>query len=142
PCAQQDAFFKDSWFNVRMANGAQQNGWELPQFAENAVRQNLIGAQVAIAADVVVAVVELEVKLFGRDIEDLDRLTDDLGSGTVGGDYRNVVAFHESMVPLTPALVAGIGDANVSVAAGNGILLGWKWQNHLNLYTLFMIQKL
>ena len=43
-----------------MADGAEQDGRELAQLRHHAVRQHLAGAQVAVAAEVVVRVVELE----------------------------------------------------------------------------------
>src|SRR2546422_894596 len=38
--AQQDAFFQDARLYLRMANGAEQNGRELPEFPQDAIGKN------------------------------------------------------------------------------------------------------
>ena len=92
--AQQDALFEDARLHVGMADGAEQDGRELPQFRQHAVRQHLAGAQVALAAEVVVGVVELELELLRGGLEDFDGLADDFRPRAVAADDCNVVTFH------------------------------------------------
>ncbi len=92
--AEQDALFQDARLHVGMADGAEQDGRELPQFRQHAVRQRLAGAQIALAAQVVVRVVQLELELLRGDFEDLDRLADDFRACAVAAHDCNVVAFH------------------------------------------------
>ena len=92
--AQQDALFQDAGLDVGMADGAQQDGRELAQFRHDAVRQHLAGAQVAVAAEVVVGVVELELELLRGGVEHLDRLADHFRARAVAADDCNVVTLH------------------------------------------------
>ena len=55
---------------------------------------DLAGAQIAVAADVVVGVVELEVELLRGGVQDLDGFADHFRAGAVAADDCNIVAFH------------------------------------------------
>ena len=92
--AQQDALLENAGLDIGMADGAEQDGRELPQFRQHAVRQSLAGAQIARAAQVVIGVVELELELLRGDIEDFDRLADHFRPGAVATNDCNVVTLH------------------------------------------------
>ena len=94
PGAEENALFQNARFDVRMADGAEQNGGELPQFVQHAVRQHLAGAQVSVAADIVVGVVEFEGEFFRSGIEDFDCLADDFRPRAVAADDCKIIAFH------------------------------------------------
>ena len=92
--AQQDALLQDARLHVGVADGAEQDGRELPQLRQHAVGQGLAGAQIARAAQVIMGVVELELELLRGDFEDLDRLADDFRPRAVAANDCNVVTLH------------------------------------------------
>src|SRR5439155_9470326 len=117
---QEDSLLKDARFHVRMADGAEENRRELPQFLDDAVGQGFLGAEIPLAAEVVGSEVEFERELFGGDFQNLDGFAGDFRPGAVAADDCDVVAFHESVGSVCPPR-AGSGDANGSVVPGNGI---------------------
>lgn len=57
-----------------------------------------MSAKVSISSQVVMGVIELEVKFLGGRVEHLQGLLDDFGAGSVSTDDCDVVAFHEFFV--------------------------------------------
>ena len=92
--AEQDALFEDARLHVGMADGAEEDGRELPQLRQHAVGQGLAGAQIARAAQVIIGVVELELEFLSGDLKDFDRLTDHFRAGAVATNNCNVVTLH------------------------------------------------
>ena len=57
---EQDALLQDARADLRVADGAQEDRLELPQFGDDRLGQGLAGLEVALAAEVVSGVVEFE----------------------------------------------------------------------------------
>ena len=94
--AEQDAFFQNSGFHIRMADGAEQHNRELFQVTDGAVGQHFFGAQVPVAAEIEIGVIEFKSKFGSGGVEDLDRLTRNFRACTVANDDCHVVTFHRS----------------------------------------------
>src|SRR6185369_9094141 len=54
PGAQEDAFLQDTRLDVRVPDGAEQNGGELAQLLQDTIRQNFTRLQIAFATDIIV----------------------------------------------------------------------------------------
>ena len=101
---------------------ARENRVVSTQFVKFPRGEDLPGLEIAFTPNVVVGVVQLEVKLGGSDIEHLHGLTDHFGPGSVSTNHGNVIAFHRNKMAFCyPTLLRGIGDANDFPSAGNGI---------------------
>ena len=91
---QQDALLQDARGHVRVADGPQVDGLELPQLGDHRLRQGLTGAHVALAAQVVIGVVEFEPRGTRHGLEHLDALGHHFRAGAVPGDDCDVVRSH------------------------------------------------
>ena len=94
PQAQQDALFQDARGHVRMADSAQHDGGEFPQFIRGAIGKHLVGLEVAVAAKVVLGEIELKAKLGAGSFNHLDVLSGDLRPRAVAAHDCNVVTIH------------------------------------------------
>ena len=88
---EQDALLQDARGHVRVADGPQVDGLELPQFGDHRLRQGLAGALVALAAQVVIGVVEFEPRGTRHGIQHLDALGHHFRAGAVPGDDCDVI---------------------------------------------------
>src|SRR5439155_11657841 len=95
---------QDARFHVRMADGAEENRRELPQFIDDTVRQGFLRAEITLAAEVVWSEVEFERELFGGDFQNLDGFAGDFRPRAVAADDCDVVAFHERFGSMCPPL--------------------------------------
>ncbi len=66
-----------------MADGAEIHGLELAEFVGGAVGQHFAGAQIAVAAKIVMMPVQLEIELAGRGLGHFERFSGDFRSGAV-----------------------------------------------------------
>ena len=107
PQAQQDSLLENAGLHVGMADGAQQNGGKLSQLTHDAVRQRLLGAQVTLAAEVVVGIIEFQREFLRRGVQDLDGLAHDFRAGPVPANDSQMVAFHELILICPPVLREG-----------------------------------
>ncbi len=78
--------------DVRVTDGAQQNGVEPSQFLQRAGWQNFTGAQIAVAAQVVVGQLQFEPFLVSNSFYGLDGFPDYFRSSAVPGEYGNPIA--------------------------------------------------
>ena len=91
---EQDADFEDAGLHVGMADGAEEHGIELLELLERAVGQDLAGPLVALAAEIEAGVVQLDAVLGAGRVENLHALGENLGTGAISRNQRDVVRFH------------------------------------------------
>ena len=92
---QQDALLQDARSHIRVADGPQVDGVELAQFRKHGVRQGFAGAQVAVAAQVIIGQVIFYPRRAGHRLEHLDALSHNLRTDAVTGDYGNAMRTHD-----------------------------------------------
>ena len=91
---QQNALLQNARFNLRMADGAEENRLEFAQFVHRAVGQHFAGLEIALAAEIVFVPVELEAEFFRRHVGDFDAFRGNFRAGAVTAEQCNVVSFH------------------------------------------------
>ena len=94
PQPQQNPLFQDAGFHVGMADGAEQNRGKLSQFIRRAVGQHFLRAEVTVAAEIVIGVIEFDAELLRGGIENLDGFPDHFRPGAVAADDCDVVTLH------------------------------------------------
>src|SRR5262245_42128229 len=82
-----------------MADRAEENRFEPPQFIGRVGGQHLAGFEVTIAAEIVVLPVEFETEFLSGHFANLQRLSRNFRASAVAADYRHVVSVHGSFVP-------------------------------------------
>src|SRR5438309_1028618 len=106
-----------------MTDRAEQNDRELPQLIHRAVGQHFLGAQIPLAAKIVVGIIEFDAELLRRHVENLDRFTYHFGACAVAADNCNIVRFHGNTYSRKPGLLDGSRDSKAWRKTCNRILI-------------------
>ena len=79
-----------------MTDGAEVKGLVLAEIVDGGIGEGFAGAEVAVAAEIVGGIVELEAELGGSGVENLDGLASDFGAGPVSGNQTDGIGlFHK-----------------------------------------------
>jgi len=93
--SQQQAFFQNPRLDIRVADGAQQNGVMLLQLINGAVRQHFAGTFVAFAAEIIIGLFSFKAELGRRSVHDLHRLDCHFRPGAVAADDCDFIRLHK-----------------------------------------------
>jgi len=108
--AQQQALLEHARSHVGVADRAEQDGVEAPQLLDRSVRQHLAGAQVTLAAEVVVPGLVPEAFKPRHGLQRLQRLGGHLGARPVSWNHGDLV--HLSWHPRVDERLATAGAGN------------------------------